>query len=49
MAMVFTMVSAIQEELHCLVEQSKQRKKDEIERKLREEEELERVSVVALP
>ena len=44
MAMVFTMVSAIQEELHCLVEQSKQRKDDIAAMKKRAEEELERVS-----
>lgn len=43
MAMVFTMVSAIQEELHCLVEQSKQKKQEEAERKQKEEEELELV------
>lgn len=42
MAMVFTLVSAVQEELTCLIEQSKKRRKEEEERKKHEEEELER-------
>ncbi|XP_060567475.1 RWD domain-containing protein 1-like [Ruditapes philippinarum] len=42
MAMVFTLVSAIQEELTTLMEQSKQRKVEAEEKKKRAEEELER-------
>lgn len=41
MAMVFTLVSAIQEELTTLVEQTKQRRIDAEERRKKEEEELE--------
>ncbi|XP_052807756.1 RWD domain-containing protein 1-like [Mya arenaria] len=41
MGMVFTLVSAVQEQLTTLIEQSKQRRKDEILQRLREEEELE--------
>ncbi|XP_045197586.2 RWD domain-containing protein 1-like [Mercenaria mercenaria] len=42
MAMVFTLVSAVQEELTTLIEQSKQRRLDAEEKRKQEEEELER-------
>ncbi|KAL4232573.1 RWD domain-containing protein 1 [Mactra antiquata] len=42
MAMVFTLVSAVQEELTSLIERAKQKKIEDAEQRLREEEELER-------
>ena len=43
--MVFTLVSAVQEELTCMVEKAQKRKKEEAERKKKQEEELEMVSL----
>ncbi|KAH3727403.1 RWD domain-containing protein 1-like [Dreissena polymorpha] len=42
MAMVFTMVSAIQEKLSCCIDERKKQRKAAEERRVREEEELER-------
>ena len=44
MVMVFTLVSAVQEKLSCLVDEAKKRKTEEEERKIREQEEAEHVS-----
>ena len=44
MVMVFTLVSAVQEKLSCLVDESKKRKEEEIEKLKRAEEEAEHVS-----
>ena len=46
MAMVFTLVSAIQEELTTLMEKSKQQRIEAEEKKKQAEEELERVCII---
>ena len=43
MVMVFTLVSAVQEKLSCLVDEAKKRRDEEALRKKREEEEAEHV------
>ena len=45
MVMVFTLVSAVQEKLSCLVDEAKKRKTEEVERRLKEEEEAEHVKL----
>ena len=43
MAMVFTLVSAVQERLTTLVEETRQHRQEEAERRLKAEEEIEQV------
>ena len=47
MVMVFTLVSAVQEKLSCLVDEAKKRKTEEAERKRKEIEDAEHVRKAA--